>query len=229
MGYIYCITNTINNKKYVGKTLMSIEKRFSEHIQDSKKRKLEKRPLYNAMNKYGANKFTIELLEEVSDDSKLSDREVYWIEKLGTYGHDGYNATRGGDGKQYYDYEEITKLIKLGYSREEIKESIGCCSDIISRVAKNNQLKIKQSFTKLVGRFTKDGVLLDIHFSTGSAAKFLIKNSIVPKTKANKIHNIRSRVGDCCNNRRDSYLGFVWKYLPNLDKLDTSIPYICEE
>jgi len=33
-----------------------------------------------------------------------SDREVYWIEKLDTY-HNGYNATYGGDGKNYINYE----------------------------------------------------------------------------------------------------------------------------
>ena len=27
-GKIYCITNNINNKKYIGKTLSSIEERF---------------------------------------------------------------------------------------------------------------------------------------------------------------------------------------------------------
>lgn len=46
MGYIYCITNIINEKKYVGKTTYSITKRFKEHCSDAIKERCEKRPLY---------------------------------------------------------------------------------------------------------------------------------------------------------------------------------------
>ena len=83
-GYIYCISNAINNKLYVGKTLSSLKERLREHITDAKKPHRENRPLYRAMNKYGSDNFTISLLEEVPMD-QLADREMYWIEKLDTY------------------------------------------------------------------------------------------------------------------------------------------------
>ena len=38
MAYIYKITNDINNKVYIGKTVKSIEKRWKEHCIDSKKK-----------------------------------------------------------------------------------------------------------------------------------------------------------------------------------------------
>ncbi len=53
MAYIYIIENDINDKKYIGKTTFSIEKRWAEHCRDCKREHLEKRPLYRAMNKYG--------------------------------------------------------------------------------------------------------------------------------------------------------------------------------
>ena len=76
LGNIYCITNTVNNKAYVGKTLLSIQKRFQQHLQDAKR--FTDRPLYRAINKYGAENFSITLLEEV-EQSQLSSREQYWI------------------------------------------------------------------------------------------------------------------------------------------------------
>lgn len=117
MAYIYCITNNINGKRYVGKTNSSIEERFKGHIYDSFKRDCEIRPLYRAMNKYGIENFSVEQLEECHSDI-ASEREIYWIDKLDTY-HNGYNATLGGDGKVLYDYKgladkylELQSLIK---------------------------------------------------------------------------------------------------------------------
>ena len=99
MGYIYCITNQINNKQYIGKTLSTVKKRFKEHCRDSKKNKLCNRPLYLAMRKYGIENFSVETLEEVNNPSDLAIREQFWITKRKTYGKTGYNATIGGGWK----------------------------------------------------------------------------------------------------------------------------------
>ena len=50
------------------------------------------------MNKYGVENFIVEELEYVKDENILSEREVYWIKELETYGSKGYYATKGGDG-----------------------------------------------------------------------------------------------------------------------------------
>lgn len=68
MSYIYKITNMINGKSYIGKTNLSIEKRFKEHCRDSKKERCENRPLYSAMNKYGIENFTVEQIDKCSAD-----------------------------------------------------------------------------------------------------------------------------------------------------------------
>ena len=82
MGYIYCITNLINRKQYVGKTTNTIEERFKEHCRDSRKERCNRRPLYDAMNKYGIENFKIEELEQVDDPTLLSSKEKYWIKEL---------------------------------------------------------------------------------------------------------------------------------------------------
>ena len=78
MAFIYKITNDVNEKVYIGKTLRSVEKRWKEHIQDSKREHTENRPLYRAMNKYGIDNFHIETIEECSDEL-VEEREVFWI------------------------------------------------------------------------------------------------------------------------------------------------------
>lgn len=108
MSYIYCITNHVNGKKYIGKTTSSVSKRWKEHCRDYKKERCKDRPLYRAMNKYGIDSFSIEMLEECSS-KESSGRETYWINEFKTYGN-GYNATTGGDGSIIWNYDEIREL-----------------------------------------------------------------------------------------------------------------------
>ena len=94
---IYCITNMINGKQYVGLS-KDCYKRWSDHYSKSYRSTKEddiRKPLYQAMKKYGRENFSFMILEECNFD-KLKEREIYWIEKLKTY-DTGYNATRGGD------------------------------------------------------------------------------------------------------------------------------------
>lgn len=62
------------------------------------------------MNKYGVENFMIEELEYVDSNSELSEREIYWIKELGTYGSNGYNASI------LYNHSEIVELARLGYT-----------------------------------------------------------------------------------------------------------------
>ena len=78
MAYIYEISNDINDKKYIGKTEDSIEKRFNEHCREAFKERSWNRPLYRAMRKYGLEHFSIKLIEETSEPEV---REIYWIEQ----------------------------------------------------------------------------------------------------------------------------------------------------
>ena len=118
---IYCITNNINGKKYVGLS-KNCYKRWSDHYSKSynsnRKDDIEK-ALYLAMRKYGRDNFSFEILEECEED-KLKEREIYWINKLDSY-HTGYNETFGGDN---FSPEHVLRGEKHGMAKlteEDVK------------------------------------------------------------------------------------------------------------
>lgn len=92
-GVIYCFTNKINGKKYVGKTV-NLKRRIYAHKYDAKNKKT-KSAFHLAIIKYGFDSFDLEILWEGSK-VELNDKEQYYINKLNTY-KDGYNLTLGGD------------------------------------------------------------------------------------------------------------------------------------
>lgn len=88
---IYKITNCINNKIYVGQSI-DIFTRWRSHLSDRAKKNLI---VDQAINKYGYENFTLEILEETSPE-ELNFKECYWIEKLQSYAPQNYNVAIGG-------------------------------------------------------------------------------------------------------------------------------------
>jgi group I intron endonuclease len=160
MAFIYVITNDINGKQYVGKTNFSLERRFREHISDSKKERCNKRPLYSAMNKYGIEHFHIEQLEECSAEG-AAEREEYWIAKLNTYGHTGYNATKGGDGTSYYNYKEVAeKYLELG-TVHSVCEFYHCDAKTVRVACKEYNVKIATQAEQSRNKLSKPIIMID--------------------------------------------------------------------
>ena len=208
MGYIYVITNLINSKKYVGKTTDTIDERWRRHCEDSQKERCEKRPLYDAFRKYGIENFKIEEIEYLEDDSKLSEREIYWINELQTYGHTGYNATKGGDGKILYDHNEIIELARLGYTSSQISSKIGCCRDTIYKVLKANGIKLRIGTAKLIAQYDMAGNFIQVFFGSGDAQEWLLEHGITTNKKC------KAHIKNCCGGKEKQAYGYIWKYLP---------------
>jgi group I intron endonuclease len=103
LGCVYAITNTINNRIYVGKTKYNSPwKRFYQHWASA--RKAANTPLQRDMIRYGIEHFTIDVLCFESIEN-LDECEIFWAETLETYiwakpswGTRGYNAIKCGNG-----------------------------------------------------------------------------------------------------------------------------------
>lgn len=212
MAYIYKITNDINGKQYIGKTERTIEQRFIEHCQNYKKEKLEKRPLYAAMRKYGIEHFHIELIEETSDPEE---REKYWIEYFGTF-KNGYNATIGGDGRAYIDYDLIVATYKNILNTTKVAEILNINKDTVRDILKIKNIPIKTSSEinkeqsgKNVGLF-KDNKLIKVFSSTRDAARYVIEEKL---TTSKDIKGIAAHIHQVCIGKRKTAYTFLWKYI----------------
>ena len=94
MGYVYKITNTINQKHYIGISIHEPETdRIKKHLTGR-----GNRCIANAVKKYGRDAFTYEILEDNVFPGFLPDLEIAYIKEFNTIRPNGYNLTYGGEG-----------------------------------------------------------------------------------------------------------------------------------
>lgn len=99
---LYLITNLINGKHYVGKTVRSLRKRWTKHLSDA--RRGSQTYLNNAIRKRGPEAFSIvPLVSILTTDLSLKEQEKFWIRLFRSNDpRYGYNLTAGGDGMVGY-------------------------------------------------------------------------------------------------------------------------------
>lgn len=91
-GIIYKITNTLNGKFYIGKTIYPLSHRWKQHQTSATKGSACL--IHTALRKHGIQNFIAEVIDTVTNPSDLNNREIAAIREMKPQ----YNMTVGGDG-----------------------------------------------------------------------------------------------------------------------------------
>jgi group I intron endonuclease len=216
MGCIYKITNTVNGKIYIGKTIHTAMERWQKHLyQASGKVRTRDSYLHRAIRKYGKEKFVCETVQEASNDI-LDELERYWIKQYDAM-NSGYNLTLGGDGKLKITDADLLEMWYSGCSVGEIVEYTGCCIKTIGdrlhdlgiskkEIAKRGRIISAKKMQKIVYMYDLEGNYLDQFDSIGDANIFI---------------NIHNGVGPVLDKNRSAG-GYQWR----TSKVDNIGPYV---
>ena len=122
MGIIYKITNEDNGMMYIGQTVHDIQTRFSDHCKKSS----NCRYLKHAIEKYGKDKFKIEVLSNCPDED-LDRLEKEYIEKNNTLVPNGYNLKDGGNSSRHNEEtkKKISESLRLNTNRVSARSQLG--------------------------------------------------------------------------------------------------------
>ena len=230
-GYIYCIENKLNHKKYIGQTSKTISERFNEHKWDAMNRDDDGMAIHRAMKKYGLDNFMIIELEKLSCANKqdlyndLDLLEMSYIERYCTMVPKGYNVTRGGTTKsplcekEVYCFKKNGEFVQRFCSIAEAERTLNICHGKISMVLSGSS-----------GRHTAGGFLWSY---TNEPPVYEPKHSGSPKLSVaqmtidgNVIHIFSSAleaaselnlqntlISACCHGRRKSTGGYRWAFV----------------
>lgn len=144
---IYKITNTINQKIYVGKT-KNFDKRWRQYKYDFNKRRNKSINSYlmNAMIKYGFYNFEFSILE-FCEINLCAEKELYWIDFYDSCNHEkGYNLRR--DSSTGMITHETTS-VKIS-NRLKSEWSSGIRDDHSEKLSKNWSTRSKTEQSKLL-------------------------------------------------------------------------------
>lgn len=194
---IYKITNKINQKCYIGKSI-DIEHRFKKHQTDalwiSDKNFKYNYPLYQAFRKYGIENFSFEILEECKEE-ELDTKEQFYYDLF----QPKYCLTAPQE--KVVKNEEVRKKISKKLTGRTLSETHKQKMKEVTKYDNNHNAK-KVELVKDKHSF--------IFNSTSLAAKWLIENKITSSSNERQVSQMISRAA---RKERKQYLGFEINYI----------------
>ena len=163
------------------------------------------------MKKYGINHFHIDLIEETDSPEE---REIYWIEQKQSF-KNGYNATMGGDGRKFLDYDLIISTYRQLENIAMTAKALGIDKGSVHNVLTANDIPIKSSQDVI-----KDKTSIPVHMfdlqdnylrtfaSSHEAARYMIDNNLT----GCKHSTIRQHISEVCRGKRKTAAKYKWHY-----------------
>ena len=163
------------------------------------------------MRKYGIEHFRIELIEETTNPEE---RETYWIEQKQSFKY-GYNATIGGDGRRYIDYDLVVATYQQLQNLALTAEKLNIDKTSVHNILTERKINIRTSTEVLqekcsipVHMFDLQNNYIQTFVSSHEAARYMIDNNLT----GCKHSTIRQHISEVCKGRRKTAAKFIWKY-----------------
>lgn len=199
---IYCIENTIDKKRYIGKSV-NIPKRWREHKSLLRKGCHHNRHLQSAWNLYGEKAFNFKVLE-YAEPKKLDELEITYISEYKAFGEKGYNFTMGGNGgllgmpKTEETRRKISEANKGRRHTPEEKEQV-------SKALKGRKLT-EEHRQKISEANKTNHIKTVLCVETGQVFNSLIEAGAYFKTAS-------SNIGHACNGKQERAKGYHFTYI----------------
>ncbi len=149
-GIIYKVTNSINNKVYIGQTVKNLNERRNSHYYKARHENLNTHFL-NALNKYPEEIFIWEEIDEANSREELDSKEIYWINFYNSI-EMGYNTRVGGETRKEDDkfaeacgsspfllFTNKGEYVGEFVNKREVERRYGINHSDITQMIKNNK------------------------------------------------------------------------------------------
>lgn len=211
---IYTITNLVNGKIYVGRSV-DVFDRLIHHKSELKCNRHYNKHLQDAYNEYGVENFVFELLEE-HFSKVLPSMENWWCNMLNTHDRKyGYNIDKTGPNSKMGPSKEMIEKLRNIKLTEAQKENL--------RI-KNTGKKYSEETNKKKGKPGINNPFYGRHHTLENKIKrarevyqYSLEEEYIGefysiKEAENQTGVLATSIIACCKERYHTAGGFIWKY-----------------